>query len=188
MKICSKCNNTYDDSWNVCLRCDNSLRAVPSATPITHPMDIPGVTQCLIRAVGKDGVSTDSFDVLLPSRTIRKLPKLDEASRRRNDDVKKAEENTPLFWICIGIYFILGIVFRFTDFLRGDVPWYHVLIIAPFGLIGLLMQIYPCMYIEAKLKKWGMRPDKANKVATLFWLGCLAVWYLVFVLMRPEFL
>lgn len=92
----------------------------------------------------------------------------------------ESDESTPLFLICIGLYLCFGLIYKFTDWLRGSWRWYHYVIIAPMGIIGLIMQIYPFGYIEAKLRKWGMFEDKAERVAFIFWIGCLVLFYFIF--------
>jgi hypothetical protein len=94
----------------------------------------------------------------------------------------KTDESTPIFLICIGLYFIIGLFAKFTDVLKGPIRWYHIVIIAPIGILGIIMQIYPYYYIKAKLKEWGMFENKADSIAAGFWIGCLILWYFIFML------
>lgn len=91
---------------------------------------------------------------------------------------KKEKESAPLFFFCIAMYLIIGYAMTFTSFLDGSIQWYHYVILAPMGILGLLMCVYPGIYIKSKLIDWGMFEGKADEVAFGFWFVCLVAWYL----------
>lgn len=93
----------------------------------------------------------------------------------------KTEENASLFLLCIGLYLLIGLIWKFTALLKGPWHWYHVIIIAPMGIVGLFMQLYPLDYIKAKLKKRGMYENKADTSVFILWIGFLVLWYFIFI-------
>jgi len=92
----------------------------------------------------------------------------------------KSEGSTPLFLICIGLYLVIGLFVKFTDVLKEPMRWYHIVIFAPLGMVGIVMQAYPYFYIKAKLKEWGMYESIADRTAAVFWILCLIIWYFIF--------
>ena len=93
--------------------------------------------------------------------------------------MEEEEYSTTIFLFCIAAYLTIGFLIVFTDILNFSMKWYHYIIIAPLGIIGFLMQLYPAKYIEYKLKKWGLHEDKANSVAAGSWYGFLILWALI---------
>ncbi len=97
-----------------------------------------------------------------------------------HNKTKKTEGNNIIFIFCISIYLLIGFVNRFTSWFKGDLTWYKYLMNIPIILIGIFCQIYPAVYIQNKLEKWGMYEDKANEIAVIVWLILLFTWYFLF--------
>jgi len=93
----------------------------------------------------------------------------------------KTEKNPSLFLICVGLYLLFGLIYKYSDLLKGPLRWYHVVILMPMGIVGLFMQIYPYDYIKVNLKRWGMYENKADTVAFILWIAFLILWYFIFI-------
>jgi len=88
--------------------------------------------------------------------------------------------NTFLFLLCLCLYFLFGLIWKFTGISQGSFEWYHAFIILPLGIVGWFMVTYPLSYIKNKLQDLGMYETKADTVAFIVWIGFLVIWAIIF--------
>jgi len=99
------------------------------------------------------------------------------------EEIKDKEStSTVLFFLCLCVYIIPPLIAKQIEPILNSIDgWWWLLAMPLFlilSLLGFMAQIYPPVYIKDKLKSWGMREDKAERIF-IVWFCLFVVYWIV---------